>query len=232
VTDKGRRDAVVLLGVMGAVSAAAAIVNLVPYGKGAAAKIDLDQIFPKEFDDWRVDETASTFVRPSADQGKRYGIYDQVLERTFVNDQGERVMLSVAYGSDQSGGLELHRPELCYHYNGYQVLGFQLATLASAGRTVPVIDLQAEMPGRPEPVTYWIVIGGQPVTNPRTANWRRMSFSLRRQVPDGLLVRMSSINPNPTAAYALHRSFADCLLRAMSPEHRALVIGSERPSGS
>lgn len=232
MTNTGRRDALVLLGAMGAVSAAAAIVKLVPYSKVAAARIELDQIFPNEFDGWRVDAATRAFVRPAADQGKQYGIYDQVLERAYVNGDGQLVMLSVAYGSEQSGALELHRPELCYHYNGYQVLGFQVSKLVSAGRTVPVIDLQAEMPGRPEPVTYWIVMGGELVTNPRASNWRRMSFAVRREVLDGLLVRVSSINANPAAAFALHRRFADGLLRAMSPEHRALVIGSQLPSGS
>jgi len=96
----------------------------------------------------------------------------------------------------------------------------------SGGRTLPVIDLQAEMPGRPEPVTYWIVIGGEPVTNPRAAYWRRVGFSLRRQVPDGMLVRISSISADPKAAFELHRRFADSMLRAMTPEHRAQVIGS------
>lgn len=221
-----RRDAFILLSVMGVVSASAAIIQRLPYRKVVTAKIDLDEMFPSKFDAWRVDEAARAFVRPTLEQGKQYGLYDQVLERTFVNDEGERVMLSVAYGSEQSGTLELHRPELCYPYNGYQVFGLQIGEMDLAGRNVPVINVLAEMPGRFEPITYWIVIGGELVTRPRAQRWQLLSFAVRRQLPDGLLIRISSINANPKAAFDLHHQFADSMVRAMSPAHRAQVIGS------
>lgn len=228
--DKVRRDALALFGIMAAVSASTAMVRFAPTSNVVAAEIDLDRIFPSEFDAWRIDETSREFVRPTTDQGKQYGIYDQVLERTFVNDMGQRVMLSVAYGSEQSRSLDLHRPELCYRFNGYQVLEPQTATLTLAGQSVQGIDLLAVKPGRPEAITYWIVLGGEPVTHPRASHWRLMSFGLRRQLPDGLLVRVSSIDADPKAAFDLHRRFADSMVRAMSLAHRAQVIG--RPEGS
>ena len=226
MTNKGRRDALMLFGAMGVVSASAAMVQLVPHSKVGVAKIDLEQAFPDEFDGWHIDETTRAFVRPALDQGKLYGLYDQVLEQAYVNDKGERVMLSVVYGNEQAGALELHRPEVCYQYNGYRVLERQTATMALAGQSVSVINLQAELPGRFEPITYWIVIDGEPAAGPRAYHWRLVSFALRRQVPDGLLIRVSSINLDPKSAFDLHHRFADSMVRAMSAAHRAQVIGS------
>jgi len=89
-----------------------------------------------------------------------------------------------------------------------------------------VTNLEAELPGRLEPVTYWTVLGGEPVVDQTSLRWRRLNFAARRQLPDGMLVRLSSINMDPKAAFDLHRRFADSMLRSMTPEHRAQVIGS------
>ncbi len=223
---RSRRDALVLLAVMGGVSTLAAMDSLVPLNRVAGEEVNLEQMFPQRFDGWRVDEATRVFVRPAQNQGKQYGIYDQVLEREYVNDDGQLVMLSVAYGSEQSSALQLHRPEICYPYNGYQVLDVRRATLTLAGRPVPVTKLQADMPGRLEPVTYWTVLGGEPVADERGFRWRIVRFALHRELPDGMLVRLSSINMDPKAAFELQRRFADSMLRAMSPDHRAQVIGS------
>ena len=224
--ERSRRDALVLIGAMGAVSALAAVDGLVPLQRAAGVDVDLERIFPQEFGEWRVDEATRAFVRPAQSKGRQYGIYDQVLERAYVNDNGESVMLSVAYGSEQSGGLQLHRPEVCYDFNGYRVQDVRGATLSLAGRWVPVTNLLADVPGRIEPITYWTVLGGEPTADQRTFRWRIISFALRHQVPDGMLIRLSSINMDPAAAFELHRRFADSMLRAMTPEHRAQVVGS------
>ena len=224
--DRSRRDAVALVAVMGGVSALAAIAEPVAIVGNADEKTDLDRMFPTEFDDWRVDEVSRAFVRPTVRGGKQYGVYDQVLERTFIDGAGHQIMLSVVYGREQSRPLQLHSPENCYRASGFEVHASQRAMLKLGGRSVTVTNLEAELPGRLEPVTYWTVIGGEPVVDQTSLRWRRLTFAARRQVPDGMLIRLSSINMDPAAAFELHRRFADSMLRAMTPEHRAQVVGS------
>lgn len=36
-------------------------------------------------------------------------LYSQILTRTYVNAKGYRIMLSLAYGSDQRGALQAHK---------------------------------------------------------------------------------------------------------------------------
>lgn len=222
---KGRRDALVMLGAMAAASGLAWVGRPSANSDDAAAAPDLDSLIPERFGAWRLDEASRAFVRPAAQQGQRYGIYDQVLERAYIDDAGRQVMLSVVYGRQQSATLQLHRPEVCYRANGYQVRAAQLGRATLAGRDLPVTDLQAELPGRLEPVTYWTLLGGEPVADPAQFRWRRLGLAARRRLTDGLLVRVSSINVEPQAAYELHREFADSLLQSMSPQDRALVAG-------
>ena len=219
-----RRDALMLAAAMGSVAALAAWAKPVPYGPGAVA-VDLDRLFPQQFGPWRLDDATRAFVRPAAREGQRYQMYEQVLERTFVDDDGRRVMLSVAFGSEQSTGLQLHRPEVCYRAGGYEVRGVHAASLTLAGQAVPVTRLEAEMPGRREPITYWTLLGSELVSDPGSFRWKRLRFAARRRLLDGMLVRVSSIEADPTAAYALHARFAESLVQALAPGDRVKVIG-------
>jgi hypothetical protein len=55
---------------------------------------------------------------------------------------------------------------------------------------------------------------------------RRLSFAARRKVVDGMLVRVSSIDPDAARAYAAHQAFALDLVRALAPADRAKVFGA------
>ena len=54
----------------------------------AGSRVPLEAIFPSAFTDWRADLTAQTFVQPPDEHGKIYGIYDDVLERAYLDRAG------------------------------------------------------------------------------------------------------------------------------------------------
>ena len=219
-----RRAAIGLAVAMGATSLLAGLTRPRPLEPGARS-IDLDKIFPSKLGPWRLDEAMQAFVRPAAVQGKRQLVYDQVLERAFIGPNGERVMLSIAFGAEQSAGLQLHRPEICYKAGGYLVGDTRSAVLTLADRSVPVTRLRAELPGRPEPITYWTLLGGEVVADASSFRLRRLSFAARRQLVEGMLVRVSSIDPDTEAAYEVHRRFAEDMARALPAAERARFIG-------
>ena len=220
-----RRTALVLAAGMGAASLLAALGKPRP-ADGSGPRLDLDKLIPHEFGPWRVDEAMKAFVRPAAAQAKRFGIYDQVLERSFVGAGGQTVMLSVAYGGEQSAGMQLHRPEICYAAGGFEVRDTHAAVMALDARQLPVTRLRAELPGRPEPITYWTLLGGVVVADASSFRLRRLSFAARREAADGMLVRVSSIDPDGARAFALHQAFAIDMVRAIAPADRAKVVGA------
>lgn len=217
-----RRRALLLATAMGAT----ALIGL-PIGPrrlaGEGDAIDLQRIFPTQFGAWTLDQVAAAFVRPADDLTN--SLYSQLLERTFIDTHGRRVMLSVAYGREQAAGLQLHWPEVCYRYAGYAVYGRHLASVDIGGKDEPVTRLVAELPMRPEAVTYWSVLGRERIADNNTYRLRQLSHSVRREIPDGLLVRVSSIDPITERAYALQADFIDALLQAMMPQDRARVVG-------
>ena len=221
-----RRKALLLAGGMGAAAVLAAFGRPSHHDDANALRVNLDTMVPREFGDWRVDGVAEAFVRPSNQQGVAYRIYEQVLERTFINSRGERIMLSAAFGREQSAGLQMHRPDACYPGAGFKIDGVEAVRLQLAGQAVAATRLHAHMPGRSEPITYWMVLGDVVVSDSTAFRLRQLSFSVRRQLLDGMLVRLSSIDPLPSRAYALHAAFADELARAMKPAERIKVFGN------
>jgi hypothetical protein len=75
-------------------------------------QFNLETAVPKRFGDWTLDESIVP-LPPSPDQQSVLNqIYDQILSRTYINRRGERVMLSITYGSRQTQQLRAHRQEV------------------------------------------------------------------------------------------------------------------------
>lgn len=217
-----RRRALILGGGM----AAAAVLGLfaVPRHLASGPALDLERLVPREFDGWRIDPLAAALVRPGNELAGK--IYQQVLERTYVDDAGRRVMLSMAYGREQGSNLELHWPEVCYRFGGFVVRDRESIELDADGRRLPVTRLVAELPGRPEPVTYWAVLAGERVGDANAFRLRHLAHSVRRQVADGLLVRVSSVDPLTARAFAIQAEFIADLIAALPAEDRAHIEGA------
>ncbi len=189
-------------------------------------RVDLETLFPREFGDWQID-TRTPVVLPSPDlQAKLDAIYNQVLSRTYVNGNGERIMLSVAYGGDQSDGTNAHRPEVCYPAQGFQVLGNEAGTIDLDGRQMPVRRLQSRLGPRYEPITYWIVVGDKVVTSGTQQKLVQLRYGVRGLIPDGMLVRVSSIGTDAKAGYALQASFVNEMVRSIEQERRLRITGA------
>jgi EpsI family protein len=191
----------------------------------ARAVTPLEQIFPARFGGWQLDPSSMAMIRPAFEKARQFQMYDQVLERTYVDEQGRRVMVSVAYGRQQSVGLQMHRPEVCYKAGGFHISQVREGTLTLMGRTIPVTRLFASMEGRPEPITYWRLLGQDIVKDEQQFKLRQLSMGASGTIADGLLVRLSSIDDNLDAAYRLHASFAQAMVAAMTPEQRARALG-------
>lgn len=220
-----RRKALVLFASMA--SAAALAVVRKPSRRLADERpaVKLESVFPATFGGWQLAPAAGGVVRPADETGKIYGIYDQVLERVYIGPQGERVMLSVAYGTEQSVGLQVHRPEVCYPGGGFIVSRLERMNLTVGPRTLPATRLLATQPGRSEPITYWTVLGDKVENNSAAFRWTQITSGLKGDILDGMLVRISTIDMNIERAYEQQARFAAALMAGIDPASQARVFG-------
>lgn len=186
---------------------------------------DLEEIFPSSFGDWRVDTTLPVILPAPDVQAQLDKIYNQVLARTYVNAKGERVMLSVAYGGDQSDATSAHRPEVCYPAQGFAISQNFSSSVRIAGREIPVRRLMSQMSGRHEPITYWIVVGDEVVTSGIGQKLAQMRFGLRKVIADGLLVRVSTIDADMERGHRVQSEFLAALGPELDSRFAARVLG-------
>lgn len=188
--------------------------------------LSLEEAIPKSFGEWRVD-TSIMPIDPSPDlQANLDEIYSQLLARTYVNGQGERIMLSIAYGADQSGdGSQVHRPEFCYTAQGFQVMANNVGNLVTQYGTLPVRRLLAVQGRRNEPITYWVTVGDKATLPGLSRKVEQLAYGLTGKIPDGMLVRVSSISSRSDSAYQLQEKFVRDMLQSMDTPNRLRVAG-------
>ena len=219
------RTALITAALMFAASAAAVALRPTHKLADAGPKVDLEAMIPKQFGDWRID-TSIAPVLPAPDvQAKLDKIYNQVLARTYINGRGQRVMLSIAYGGDQSDSMQVHLPEVCYAAQGFQINKSSLGQLATDHGALPVKRLVASMNSRVEPITYWITVGDKATLPGIGRKLNQIAYGLTGRVPDGMLVRVSSIDPDKDRAYQVQEDFIGKMLATMEPGHRVRLTG-------
>lgn len=196
------------------------------------SRVVLESMFPRQFADWRVDDRMPVQLVSPDQAAVLDKIYNQTLSRTYVNPQGERVMLSVAYGGDQSDGTRAHRPEVCYPAQGFEMLANARARLSfgEAGPTMEVRRLVARLGGRIEPITYWVTVGEYTATSGTEQKLAQLRYGVRGTIPDGMLMRVSTIDSKADRAYALQDRFVRDLRDAMAPADAPLAFGRGAPA--
>ncbi|HYG32988.1 MAG TPA: EpsI family protein [Methylophilaceae bacterium] len=188
--------------------------------------LSLEEAIPKSFGDWRIDDSIVP-IDPSPDvQASLNAIYSQLLGRTYVNSHGERIMLSIAYGADQSGdGSQVHRPEFCYTAQGFQVMANNVGSLLTQYGTLPVRRLVAVHGRRNEPITYWVTVGDKATLPGLERKLSQLAYGLTGKIPDGMLVRVSSVSAQNELAYGLQEKFIRDMLQSMDGKDRLRVAG-------
>lgn len=188
-------------------------------------KVELETLFPKAFGDWREDDRMPVQLIAPDTQAMLNKLYNQTLSRTYINPKGDRIMLSVAYGGDQSDATRAHRPEVCYPAQGFQLNERQDSTIALADRSLRVRRLVTQLGGRVEPLTYWITVGERITISGTEQKLAQLSYSTRGVVPDGMLVRVSSIDRDSGKAFMVQQGFIAALALAIPGAQQAQVIG-------
>lgn len=206
-------------------AAAGAAMALQP-GQQAARqnpRLDLETAIPKEFAGWRQ-AGGLIAIAPKADTATAYS---QTLARTYVDAGNRRVMLAIAYGDRQLGdAMQAHRPEYCYQSQGFAVGTAMDGQLETSRGSLPMRRLHAQRPGRSEPVSYWMTVGSQATLPGLHRKLAQIRQALSGTVPDGMLVRVSSIDDRPEAAYAVHDRFVIDLLSSLPEADRVRLAGA------
>lgn len=192
-------------------------------------KVDLERQVPSAFAGWSIDKSMIPVLPNPEVQAKLDEIYTQVIARTYVHAGGQRVMLSVAYGSDQgSDATSVHRPEFCYSAQGFSVRGAGEARLTVNGNALAVRRVVGSLGSRIEPITYWVTMNDRALLPGFDRKMTQIWLGLQGQIPDGMLVRVSTIGPAIADGFLLQQQFLTDLHRGMATDVRGRYFGADR----
>lgn len=187
--------------------------------------IDLKAMVPTAFGDWRQLERSGAYIIDPQTQQLLSTIYSETLSRTYVNSKGYQIMLSIAYGKNQSDALQLHKPEVCYPAQGFQLFDKHADLLDLGDSSIPTTRLMTKLSTRQEPVTYWTVVGDHVTVNGTDKKLTEMRYAMDNRVPDGMLIRVSSIDGDVTKAYESQDQFASAMVKAIASADRERFSG-------
>ena len=183
-------------------------------------KINLESMIPREIGNWRIDDRQSaTVVIPEGGLISR--LYQQVLSRTYIHaTSGRAVMLSIAYGENQSHSHDLHVPDVCYPAGGFQIERASRGELTLRQGSIPVKRLVTRLHKRNELLTYWAIVGDHVATSAIGTKLTALAYGLKRTIPDGIIFRVSTIGLTDETAFATQQEFVQDLFDTLSPQDR------------
>jgi exosortase B len=222
-------QAKVVTSIVAAIMCGAAVATAVMTPTKTFPPIHLESM-PDRFGVWSTVEETVQIVDPQVTGGIER-IYNEILTRTYVNPSGDRIMLSTAWGDDQRGERQVHRPEICYPAQGFKVESINDGTLATSLGDIDVRRLTTSKGPRHEPVTYWVAMAGSVVRNDYDKRVVQLRLLRTEQIPDGLLFRVSSIDQDATHAFKVHQQFVADMMAALPPDVRQRVSGL-KPAGA
>jgi EpsI family protein len=207
---------------------AAGVASMQPAKPTAAndAALRLDRMIPAHFSGWRALPRISPLVVDPRVTSQVEQTYSETVERVYRGQGDRMVMLSVAYGTHQlHDGLQAHRPEYCYRAQGFTVEHLLDTSLQTDAGPLKVRRLLTRRAARLEPVTYWMMVDRRAVLPGFGRQLAQLAHGLRGQIPDGLLVRVSSLDMTPDEAWPLHERFLTDLFSALQPADMERLTG-------
>jgi EpsI family protein len=198
----------------------------------SSASLNLEQVIPKHFGTWTwVPEISPVtpadpegYVEPDPHSAR---VYSQEVGRGYTDGHGNIVMLLVAYGPVQNYRLRAHRPEICYTAAGFRISDKAGTTISYRDGAPPIkmMRLIAERESRYEPVSYWMRVGNDIANGAIDHQLSRLKYGLRGIIPDGALVRISTIGLPKEAAFKLQDQFIRDLLNTIPPDELKFFTG-------
>jgi EpsI family protein len=195
----------------------------------SAEAFDLQQVVPRQFGEWKLDQRIRLVFPPDA-EGFARQLYSQEVGRGYTDREGNLVMLLVAYGPNQTSRLQLHRPELCYTADGFRVSKSVPANVSYRAGAQPLnlLRLTARRESRVEPISYWVRVGDDITNSVWGRQISRLKLTLQNKIADGALMRVSTIGVAEDKSYEVQERFIRDFYEGLAPQHRAFFFGGDR----
>lgn len=191
----------------------------------AYPRLPLAVEIPAVLQRWQKVSDDVAVVDPTQEAVLNY-LYAETFAASYRDSNNHLVMLSVAYGRDQSDGHDVHKPDLCYPSQGFSILETSPINLTvGTGYSILAQYLKTRKGNRPEPLIYWTTVGDRIYQGKLGKKRIAFEYSLKNLIPDGLVIRVSAIEENDELAKQLISDFISDWYATSSEEGRRRFFG-------
>lgn len=224
---KMTRRSVIVGATMAATAGAAYAMR--PRAAAIATAPKLGRLIPHTIGPWKfLSSDGLVVARAEEDEEGPADGYDQLVTRVYSAEGRPTIMLLLAYGAAQGGGLQLHRPETCYPGQGFGLHDFSDIDLrfSGSGADVRCRRFTATRDERSERLIYWTRIATSFPRNTLEEYRAILSSAIAGSVADGLLVRLSTLDTDIAQADAALQDFARVMIAAAPAAGQTMLIGA------
>ncbi len=186
-------------------------------------KPDLERMIKLHPDGWKA--VAGPVVDP---QSLEY-VYDVVVSQKYENVDGKVVMVSMTWSRD---GIRRagHPQEICFNASGFTVTLPRQVSIQAAGNKLDVIAFTGRQGDMVQDVVYWRVTGGKHDVRLDekyllTHRFREVAALLMGDIPDNLMVRVSTWRRESDPPSTVHIDYIKAYLQSVSPSTRRFLTG-------
>lgn len=212
--------------VMGAALAGVGGVAMARQPRPEAARVGketLERLVPTRIGDWTFRDSSGLVLPPP--DALSDALYSGIVTRTYVAPDRMPMMLLIAYSNVQDGMLQVHRPEVCYPAGGYRLSRTVAQEMPNGiGGNIAVNTFSADGVSRTEQVLYWTRVGSAFPTSWLAQRMAVLRANISGVVPDGVLVRISTLAPDMSSAHGELTTFVEQMIRAAPTPARRLLV--------
>ena len=187
------------------------------------SEVAFQALLPAKVGGWTA-RVSSDLILPSAD-ALSDKLYENLKTYTYEGPGLPTIMFLIAYSSVQQNDVQVHRPEVCYPMAGYPILTNQPVEARIGNRGIPARYLTADRGALREMILYWTRVGQR-----FPLNWTQQRIEMARAnvsgvIPDGALLRFSTISAEGSNDYQLLTDFAHKMAQSLNPKMKEVFFG-------
>jgi EpsI family protein len=152
----------------------------------------LDAI-PERVEEYNLSHDNVKYVDIYTQDSERSFYYDKVLNRNYVSSNNVK-SLTVAYSNKQVQDVKVHRQEVCYHAQGFNIASEIIKDeIEIFNKNISVYSFLVEKDQNLDVISYYIRIGDSFFLDAKNTRLYILKEAvLNKSIPDGLLVRVST----------------------------------------
>ena len=190
------------------------------FGRGTIAGFIPETIGP-----WQLSNRSGVVDNADQQDDPELG-YDEVVRRIYVARDLPDIYFLAAYGVNQAGSQQLHRPETCYPGQGFSLSDVSNCVIPLGPAAVPARRMTAVRDLRRERLLYWTRIADQFPQNSFEEYAVILGCALKGFVADGILVRFSAIGEDVHGLDRTIDRFVANMMSTVSHGGRHLLLGN------